>query len=207
MPNCGVDIDTQKVYAKNIFEPIFHSLSINKDYQNLARYIFDNLDDYWFIKPASSTGKYHPKFNNGIGGLARHTLNVCMWWQQLYRAFEKELMSFSGRDDMYDLGIIACIFHDAKKYGDAEENSRYTKSDHDVRSMEWFLEQVKLYEDIHDTLFDNHAINYIVNAIDHHNGPWSTHGAPRTIFEKLIFIADYASSQKIHEMEVFDANN
>lgn len=200
-------IKERKVWARNILEPVINTLSISRDYRSLTEFLIEQLDDYWFIKPASSTGKYHPKFNNGEGGLVRHSLNVCMWWQQMYRAFEQELMSFSGRDDIYDLGLIACLFHDAKKYGDAEENSRWVKKDHDVKSMEWFLHNVEIYEHTNDMNFDNKAINYIANAIDHHNGPWSTHGAPRTIFERLVFICDYASSQKIHEQEVFDVNN
>ena len=202
-----MDIKERKIWARNILEPVISTLSISREYRSLAEFLIDKLDDYWFIKPASSTGKYHPVFNNGEGGLVRHSLNVCMWWQQMYKAFEQELMSFSGRDDMYDLGLIACLFHDAKKYGDAEENSRWVKKDHDVRSMEWFLHNVEIYEHMNDMNFDNKAINYIANAIDHHNGPWSTHGAPRTIFERLVFICDYASSQKIHEQEVFNVNN
>lgn len=202
-----MDIKERKIWARNILEPVINTLSISREYRNLTEFLIDQLDDYWFIKPASSTGKYHPKFNNGEGGLVRHSLNVCMWWQQMYRAFEQELISFSGRDDIYDLGLIACLFHDAKKYGDAEENSRWVKKDHDVKSMEWFLHNVEIYEHMNDMNFDNKVINYIANAIDHHNGPWSTHGAPRTIFERLVFICDYASSQKIHEQEVFDVNN
>lgn len=202
-----MDIKERKIWARNILEPVINTLSISREYRNLAEFLIDQLDDYWFIKPASSTGKYHPKFNNGEGGLVRHSLNVCMWWQQMYRAFEQELISFSGRDDIYDLGLIACLFHDAKKYGDAEENSRWVKKDHDVKSMEWFLHNVEIYEHTNDMNFDNKAINYIANAIDHHNGPWSTLGAPRTIFERLVFICDYASSQKIHEQEVFNVND
>lgn len=202
-----MDIKERKIWARNILEPVINTLSISHEYRNLTEFLIDQLDDYWFIKPASSTGKYHPKFNNGEGGLVRHSLNVCMWWQRMYRAFEQELISFSGRDDIYDLGLIACLFHDAKKYGDAEENSRWVKKDHDVKSMKWFLHNVEIYEHTNDMNFDNKAINYIANAIDHHNGPWSTHGAPRTIFERLVFICDYASSQKIHEQEVFNVNN
>lgn len=202
-----MDIKERKIWAKNILEPVINTLSISREYRNLTEFLIDQLDDYWFIKPASSTGKYHPKFNNDEGGLVRHSLNVCMWWQRMYRAFEQELISFSGRDDIYDLGLIACLFHDAKKYGDAEENSRWVKKDHDVKSMKWFLHNVEIYEHTNDMNFDNKAINYIANAIDHHNGPWSTHGAPRTIFERLVFICDYASSQKIHEQEVFNVNN
>ena len=31
------------------------------------------LPDYWFTIPASSTGKYHPEYALGDGGLLRHS--------------------------------------------------------------------------------------------------------------------------------------
>ena len=35
--------------------------------------MINKLPDYFFEVPASSTGKYHPKFALGEGGLVRHT--------------------------------------------------------------------------------------------------------------------------------------
>ena len=35
--------------------------------------IVNNLPDYFFLVPASSTGKYHPSFSLGDGGLLRHS--------------------------------------------------------------------------------------------------------------------------------------
>ena len=35
--------------------------------------ILEELPDYWFSVPASSTGKYHPKYALGEGGLLRHS--------------------------------------------------------------------------------------------------------------------------------------
>ena len=37
------------------------------------KYLVSNLPDYFFELEASSTGKYHPKFASGKGGLVRHT--------------------------------------------------------------------------------------------------------------------------------------
>ena len=35
--------------------------------------LLNELPDYFYEIPASSTGKYHPKFALGEGGLVRHT--------------------------------------------------------------------------------------------------------------------------------------
>ena len=36
-------------------------------------YLINLLPDYFFLIPASSTGKYHPKFAGTISGLVKHT--------------------------------------------------------------------------------------------------------------------------------------
>ena len=43
--------------------------SLRKD----LRKLISMLPNYFFEVPASSTGKYHPKFALGEGGLIRHT--------------------------------------------------------------------------------------------------------------------------------------
>lgn len=50
-------------------------LNLIKD-TNLRDFIaicLDNAPDYFFEMPASSTGKYHPEYTLGEGGLVRHT--------------------------------------------------------------------------------------------------------------------------------------
>ena len=55
-----------------IFEP---EIKLIKDerLRNNLEIIINNLPDYFFIVPASSTGKYHPAFSLGEGGLLRHS--------------------------------------------------------------------------------------------------------------------------------------
>ena len=45
----------------------------NKDYVEDFKTLINLIPDYFFEVPASSTGKYHPKFSLGDGGLLRHT--------------------------------------------------------------------------------------------------------------------------------------
>ena len=43
------------------------------DIREKAIKVINMLPDYFFEVPASSTGKYHPSFSQGEGGLVRHT--------------------------------------------------------------------------------------------------------------------------------------
>ena len=45
----------------------------NHKFLNDIKVIISLLPDYFFEVPASSTGKYHPSFSLGDGGLVRHT--------------------------------------------------------------------------------------------------------------------------------------
>ena len=57
---------------KDIFKTEINYIR-NPEYQKNAEVLIELLPDYFFEVPASSTGKYHPKFASGEGGLVRHT--------------------------------------------------------------------------------------------------------------------------------------
>ena len=44
----------------------------DKDIKDSASYLLGELPDYYYELDASSTGKYHPKYAQGKGGLSRH---------------------------------------------------------------------------------------------------------------------------------------
>ena len=44
----------------------------NPKYKENIEILIDLLPDYFFEVPASSTGKYHPSYALGDGGLVRH---------------------------------------------------------------------------------------------------------------------------------------
>lgn len=73
-----------------------------------------------FIKPASSTGKYHPEFAKGDGGLVRHT-----------KAVVKILTALQGARPSLDWDAIyaAAILHDGWKY---TNSSKFTSKNHAV---------------------------------------------------------------------------
>lgn len=50
----------------------------NVDLRKLVELSLQSAPDYFFTIPASSTGKYHPQYALGEGGLVRHTkTNSC----------------------------------------------------------------------------------------------------------------------------------
>ena len=93
------------------------------------------LPDYFYEVPASSTGKYHPDFALGDGGLVRHTKVAVRMAIELLNN-NSVGMKFSDGDK--DLIIMALILHDGVKSG--MEHSKYTKFDHPLLVSKLIME-------------------------------------------------------------------
>ena len=93
--------------------------------RNNLEIIINNLPDYFFIVPASSTGKYHPKFSLGEGGLARHSKVAFRIGLELL-----DTVTFGSEftDNEKDLLLMSILVHDGLKHGNPEET--YTRADH-----------------------------------------------------------------------------
>ena len=68
-----------------------------------ACYLIDGLPDYFFEVPASSTGKYHPSYALGEGGLTREVRAINL--------IEKRLK------EVEKLGFKTCIIPESNKKG------------------------------------------------------------------------------------------
>ena len=68
------------------------------------------LPDYFYHVPASSTGKYHPNYALGDGGLYRHVRAAVGIAVDLFRIY-----NFAS--DEQDLIIVSLILHDGWKQG------------------------------------------------------------------------------------------
>lgn len=70
--------------------------------------------DYFWTAPSSTTGKWHPKYAQGKGGIIRHT-KAAVWWGI-------ELMKpFSISDEYKSVVVASLILHDLRKNGDSLE--------------------------------------------------------------------------------------
>ena len=85
-------------------------------------YMEERVPDHFWEDGASSSGKYHPKFSQGVGGLVRHTKAVVMFAEELLRMSSYAYM----KEEYKDYVIAACIIHDTMKYGLGE----YDKSEY-----------------------------------------------------------------------------
>ena len=94
----------------------------DEDKREDIKTLINLLPDYFFLIPASSSGKYHPKFASTNSGLVKHT-KVAV--RIAYDLFET-VNNFSDNDK--DLIIMALIMHDGLKKGLVEEE--YTRHDH-----------------------------------------------------------------------------
>lgn len=174
----------------------------NNKYKEDIKILIELLPDYFFVIPAASTGKYHPGYAQGDGGLLRHTkaavkiahellLDACIG--DKYTSDEKDLM------------LMALILHDGLKLG--KEKSRYTRFDHPLLAAS-FVKENKDKLSLNDK-----EVDFISDAIKTHMGPWTVDydgnevlEKPHTKYQNFVHMCDFLASRKFLEVP-FDSNN
>ena len=164
--------------------------------------LIELLPDYFFMEPASSTGKYHPKYALGEGGLLRHTKAATRIGYALlgdlsigkkYTSREKDLM------------LMALLLHDGFKKGLVEE--RYTRFDHPLIASKVIMDN---YEKVG---LSSEDATFISDAIKTHMGDYTTDyngnevlEKPQTKYQNFVHMCDYLASRKCL-LVPFDSNN
>ena len=72
-------MDKIEIFEKEI------NLIKNEQIKNFIRDFLKQVPDYFFKTAASSTGKYHPSYALGEGGLVRHTKAAVRIAYELFR--------------------------------------------------------------------------------------------------------------------------
>lgn len=161
------------------------------------------LPDYFFEIPASSTGKYHPKFAAGDGGLVRHT-KVAV--RIAYELLNNETVGMKYGDKDSDLILMALTLHDGLKCGINHE--KYTQFDHPLLVSKFIMEnKEKLSLDIDD-------IRKVCSMIESHMGQWNYDNytkrevlpKPRTAEQRFVHMCDFLASKKFLDVK-FDGIN
>ena len=147
-------------------------------------YMEERVPDHFWTDGASSSGKFHPKFAQGIGGLVRHTKAVVMFAEELLRMSSYAYM----KDEYKDFVIAACIVHDTMKYGLGEyDKSEYKNHARNAAAAfeAWCRED------------GYHPHFLLLNAISAHMGQWSTEreDRPFTSVDRCVHMADYMASR------------
>lgn len=164
----------------------------NKKYQDNLKILINLLPDYFFSVQASSTGKYHPVFTLGEGGLVRHTKAVV---RIAYELYNDESITGCFNQDEKDLMLIALVLHDGLKHGITK--NEYVVFEHPLIMGNYIKEnQDKL------TLTDN-EIEFLANVISSHMGPWTKDyngnevlPKPTNKYQKFVHMCDYLASRK-----------
>lgn len=175
----------------NTFNKEYSYIKKNKYRENLKKMV-SLLPDYFFDVPASSTGKYHPEFSLGNGGLVRHTKCAA---RIAYEFYSDESITGIFNQDEKDLMIFALVLHDGLKSG--LEKSEYTLAEHPLLIANYI-------RDNKDTLtLTNNEILFITNVIESHMGPWNRDykgneilPVPLNKYQKFVHMCDFLASRK-----------
>lgn len=153
--------------------------------KEFAENLLADADEYFFTVPASSSGKYHPDFARGEGGLVRHTKAVVYFTTDFCRS-EFEFKTINARQAQ--LLIVAAIAHDIKKQGDGSTGHTMMK-EHPYLAAEYVKAENEKYQ-----LLSDEDVDYIYKAVRSHMGPWCD-VKPETRAELTLFYADYTASR------------
>ena len=171
----------------------------NEDIRDSLRTMIEKIPDYFFTIPAASTGKYHPKYAQGEGGLVRHTKAAVRMAYELYGIYK-----FPQKTK--DLIIMALVLHDSVKKG--EEESKYTLFDHPLVAGEF----IRKYKD--ELKLTKEDLEFVCSAIASHMGRFNTSDysdvilpLPKTPEEKFVHMCDFLASRKVINIEFDDKNN
>lgn len=177
-----------------LINPILSTIK-NDDIREFAVVLLEGIPDYIWHVGASSTGKYHPAYSLGEGGLMRHQIAVVRF---LNFFFELEQYNTKFTDREMDLMRVAGFVHDGRKSGEQDDynRSKFTKFDHPIH----MANVVRSY----DRRYLNHnEIEFVANCISSHMGQWSTDRKssvvlpkPANIYQEIIHLADYLASRK-----------
>ena len=169
----------------------------NSKYRENAQKLIDLLPDYFYEVAASSTGKYHPAFALGEGGLVRHT-KVAV--KIAYELANNEVIGYSFTDNEKDLMIIALIMRDGLKHGIVKE--KYVRFDHPLLMASYIKENKD------KTTFTDNEIEFLSNVISSHMGIYNTNPysdvvlpVPHNKYQRFVHMCDFLASRKFLDVK------
>lgn len=182
------EFDMRLGYDQNL-QAIVNSIQ-NESVKHQLYLAFEGVPDYFFKVAASSTGKYHPTYALGEGGLYRHTLAATLIAKDLV-----QLEMFELTDLEKDIVICALLLHDVCKLGILEE--KYTRFDHPLLAAHL----------VRARCTNQNFIDMVVPLIESHMGQWNTAKystiilpKPVTKLQKIVHLCDYLASRKYLEV-------
>lgn len=187
----------------------------------LQKIVIDTLDaspECIQTIPASSSGRYHPSYSLGEGGLARHVKAAVGIAHSLMGSNVFRDMVLGNHADeetlaIYkDVAISALILHDCCKPDDTEKHG--TRFNHPLLAANLFKETARKYINNENMVYMRVVVPMIHGAIASHMGKWSTapyaRGVvlpePKNGLENFVHCCDYLASRKflIFDFDIYD---
>lgn len=174
----------------------------NEEVRQVVIEVLKRVNDEFYHAAASSTGKYHPDYALGDGGLYRHTKAAVKIANDILRLewFDNEFT-----DDDKDIMLAALILHDTCKSG-RDWDSRYTLHSHPVHAADLIIEVTC------DTEY-HHLGVAIAECVASHMGQWNEPNRwakyndrgilpkPSNLDEFIVHLCDYLASRKYLEVK------
>lgn len=171
-----------------------------------AKWCLEQLPDYFFEVAASSSGKYHPAYALGDGGLIRHTQAAVRIANELFK--NDTVQTFSDLDK--DTIRVALLLHDGVKHG--IEGSSHTVATHPLEVVKYLEDR---YFEVPEETLPDEVIEImevdiwyqITECIKSHMGQWNTEyktekeilPKPENEMQKFTHLCDYLASRKCLE--------
>ncbi|HAK43936.1 MAG TPA: hypothetical protein DCM59_16115 [Clostridium sp.] len=202
----GKDIDQEYKVPKYGFESELHNIK----YQPLeifAEWCLNQLPDYFYEVAASSTGKYHPGYALGEGGLVRHTRAALGIAEELFK--NNTIQNFDDLEK--DIIRVSLLLHDGVKHG--VNSSAHTVASHPLEVVKYLEDR---YFEVPEESLPDEVIEImevdiwyqITKCIKSHMGQWNTDyksgeeilPKPETDIQRFVHLCDYLASRKMLEV-------
>ena len=177
-----------------LITPILETIQ-DDEIRTFAYVLVDNLPSYIWEVGASSTGKYHPAYSLGQGGLMRHQIAVVRFLNFFFE-LEQYNTKFTSREQ--DLMRVAGLVHDGRKSGEQAdyEHNKFTKFDHP-------LQMANIIRSYDGQYLTHEDIELMAHCVESHMGQWSTDRKSKMVLPKptdeyqyFVHLADYLASRK-----------
>ncbi|SHK38477.1 HepA-related protein (HARP) [Clostridium cavendishii DSM 21758] len=204
--NISEDVDQDYVAPKYDFKAELDNIKY-EPLKKFAKWGLEQLPEYFYEVAASSTGKYHPAYALGEGGLIRHTQAALRIANELFKC--ETIQHFD--DTEKDIIRVSLLLHDGVKHG--LDGSSHTVDTHPLVVVDYLVDRyydvdedelpVEVIEIMESDLWDN-----IESCIKSHMGQWNTDyksgeeilPKPETEMEKFTHLCDYLASRKMLEV-------
>lgn len=167
----------------------------------------EQLPEYFYEVAASSSGKYHPGYTQGEGGLVRHTQAAVRIANELL--INESIQNFSDIDK--DIIRTALLLHDGVKHG--VDGSAHTVASHPLEVVRYLEDR---YFEVDEESLPDEVIEImevdiwyqITECIKSHMGQWNTDyksgeeilPKPETDMQRFVHLCDYLASRKMLEV-------